>query len=42
MTKGYEAAGTSTVGPALQVGSEKWAGIKGAVNPVMEAIKKHP
>jgi hypothetical protein len=42
MTKGYEAAGTSTVGPALQVGSEKWAGIKGAVNPVMEAIKNIP
>ena len=39
MTKGHEATGTSTVSPALQVGSEKWAGIKGAVNPVMEAIK---
>ncbi len=42
MAKGYEAAGTSTAGPALQVGSEKWAGIKGAVNPVMEAIKNIP
>lgn len=42
MTKGYEAAGASTVGPVLQAGSEKWAGIKGAVNPVMEAIKNIP
>ena len=42
MTKGREAAGTSTVGPALQVGSEKWAGVKGAVNPVIEAIKNIP
>ncbi len=42
MTKGHEATGTSTVSPALQVGSEKWAGIKGAVNPVMEAIKNIP
>jgi len=42
MTKGHEAAGASTVGPVLQAGSEKWAGIKGAVNPVMEAIKNIP
>ena len=42
MAKGNEAVGTSTVGPALQVGSEKWAGIKGAVNPVIEAIKNIP
>lgn len=42
MAKGHEAAGASTVGPVLQAGSEKWAGIKGAVNPVMEAIKNIP
>jgi len=42
MAKGYEAAETSTAGPALQAGSEKWAGIKGAVNPVIEAIKNIP
>ena len=42
MTKGHEAAETSTAGPALQAGSEKWAGVKGAVNPVIEAIKNIP
>ena len=42
MTKGHEATGTSTVGPALQAGSERWAGIRGAMNPVIEAIKDIP
>ena len=42
MTKGYEATGTSTVSPVLQAGSERWAGVKGAVNPVIEAIKNIP
>jgi hypothetical protein len=42
MTKGREATGTSTVDPALQAGSERWAGIRGAVNPVIEAIKDIP
>lgn len=42
MTKGYEAAGTSTVGPALQAGSEKWAGIKGAVNHMIGAASRIP
>ena len=42
MTKGHEAAETSTAGPALQAGSEKWAGVKGAVNPVIEALKNIP
>ena len=42
MTKGREAAETSTAGPALQAGSEKWAGVKGAVNPVIEALKNIP
>lgn len=42
MAKGHEATGTSTVGPALQVGSEKWAGVKGAVNPVIKALKNIP
>lgn len=42
MTKGYEATGTSTVSPVLQAGSERWAGVKGAVNPVIEAIKDIP
>ena len=42
MTKGREATGTSTVDPALQAGSERWAGIRGAVNPVIEARKDIP
>ncbi len=42
MAKGHEATGTSTVGPALQAGSERWAGIRGAVNPVIKAIKDIP
>ena len=42
MTKGHEATGTSTVSPVLQAGSERWAGVKGAVNPVIEAIKDIP
>ena len=42
MAKGHEATGTSTVDPALQAGSERWAGVKGAVNPVIEAIKNIP
>lgn len=42
MTEGHEATGTSTVGPALQAGSERWAGIRGAMNPVIEAIKDIP
>lgn len=42
MAKGHEATGTSTVGPALQAGSERWAGIRGAVNPVIEAVKDIP
>ncbi len=42
MTKGHEATGTSTVSSALQAGSERWAGVKGAVNPVIEAIKDIP
>ena len=42
MAKGREAVGTSTVGPALQVGSEKWAGIKGAANHMIGATKRIP
>ena len=42
MAKGREAVGTSTVGPALQVGSEKWAGIKGAANHMIGAARRIP
>ena len=42
MAKGNEAVGTSTVGPALQVGSEKWAGIKGAANHMIGAARRIP
>ena len=42
MAKGYEAAGVSTVGPALETGSATRAGVRGVVNHMIGAAKRIP
>lgn len=42
MAKRYEAAGTSTVGPALETGSATRAGVRGVVNHMIGAAKRIP